>query len=72
MLDRSTFNPSRYFSTDFIPVESAFVITLKINSFASLFSFDADINDKIDAYVTSTSSLNPPVSLNASIISEVI
>ena len=39
--------------------------------FPRLFSLFAAASDKIAAYVRSTSSLNPPVDLNPSIISEV-
>jgi len=51
-----------------MPVSSEFFITWKMNSDPSLFSFLAAVNEIIEAYVKSTSSLNPPVFLKASII----
>ena len=63
---------SRYFSTDEMPEESALDITSKINSRCDLFNFFAATKERIAAYAKSTSSLNPPLDLNPSIILESI
>ena len=51
-----------------IPLESEFFMTSKINSVGSFSSWFAATREIIVAYVKSTSSLNPPLDLNPSII----